>query len=83
MNVDSPQLQALHKEGLAALKRRIRAGLAAHWGAGVDAAIAELESAKLDQVPETDPLWAWAKLRGADPATVQRDILTRRATATR
>lgn len=78
VNVDSPELQNLHREELAKLKEGIRTGFAAHWWGELDGAIVKLEGAKLDKVPETDPLGAWAKLRGADPETVKRELAAMR-----
>jgi len=70
INVDSPDLQALHRETLSAMKSGIRKGLANFWLSRVDDAIDKLDRksspalAKAAKTDETHPLHPWVRLMG-------------------
>ncbi|MFT5107639.1 MAG: hypothetical protein ACI9UA_003273 [Pseudoalteromonas tetraodonis] len=78
INIDSPELQDLHKKELTKLKQQLRKQFGAHWLSQIDVAIAGLEKAKLDKIPDTDPLGAWAKLKGAKPGDVAEQLKSMR-----
>ena len=74
VNVDSPQLQELHKKEITALKQKLRKQFGAHWLSQIDSAIVKLEKAKLEKVADTDPLGAWTKLKNAKPGTIAKQL---------
>ncbi len=80
VNVDSPELQNLHRAEIEKLKGAIRSGFAAQWLGEVDAAMGRLEKADLGKLDEKHPLGAWAKLRDLAPADIGRQLETMRAT---
>jgi len=65
VNVDSPELQELHKKELAKMKESLRRDLANFWLMRVNGAIKKLEGAKLEKIKDSDPLAGWVKLQGA------------------
>ena len=65
VNVDSPELQELHKKELTKMKRSLRKEFADFWLGKVDDAIKKLEGAKLEKIKDSDPLAGWVKLQGA------------------
>ena len=67
VNVDSPRLNDLHRGELEKLKEQIRGALGRHWKEKVGVAMEKLKEAKLEKVPDTDPLAGWAKLKDQDP----------------
>ena len=75
VNVDSPTLKELHVKALLKLKDNLKLGLADFWAEEVDGAIERLRIAKFDKVPTTDPLGAWAKLRGKKPAVLKNGLI--------
>ena len=74
VNVDSPELQELHKKEITTLKQDLRKQFGAHWLSQIDAAIAKLDKAELDKIPDTDPLGAWAKLKDAEAETITNQL---------
>jgi hypothetical protein len=79
VNVDSPERQNLHRSEIEELKVEIRGGFAAHWLAGVDAALERLEHADLGKPDDKDPLGAWAEWRDLPPADIARELERTRA----
>ena len=78
VNVDSPKLQNLHRDALESLKATIRQSFAAHWGAGIDAAVEKLAEAKLADLPEHHPFHAWSKLREEEPEALRQKLTAMR-----
>ena len=74
VNIDSPELQELHKQEITGLKQKIRKQFGAFWLSQIDTAIAKLENAKLEKVTDKDPLGAWAKLKNAKPGSVATQL---------
>lgn len=74
VNIDSPELQELHKKEITTLKQELRKQFGMHWLSQIDATIAKLENAKLEQVTDNDPLGAWAKLKNAKPGSVATQL---------
>ena len=74
VNVDSPELQDLHRAAIGKLKQEIRGAFGRHWLGEVDAAIAMLEKADPANLDDKHPLGAWAKLRDLAPADFQRHL---------
>ena len=74
VNIDSPELQELHKKEITTLKQKLRKQFGMHWLSQIDATIAKLENAKLEKVTDNDPLGAWAKLKNAKPGSVATQL---------
>ena len=74
VNIDSPELQELHKKEITTLKQKLRKQFGMHWLSRIDATIAKLENAKLEKVTDNDPLGAWAKLKNAKPGSVATQL---------
>ena len=74
VNIDSPELQELHKKEITTLKQKLRKQFGMHWLSQIDATIAKLENAKLEKVTDKDPLGAWAKLKNAKPGSVATQL---------
>ena len=74
VNIDSPELQELHKQEITGLKQKIRKQFGAFWLSQIDTTIAKLENAKLEKVTDKDPLGAWAKLKNAKPGSVATQL---------
>ncbi|MGB1888814.1 MAG: DUF1549 domain-containing protein, partial [Akkermansiaceae bacterium] len=70
VNIDSPELQELHKQEVTTLKQKLRKQFGTYWLSQIDTAISKLETAKLEKTGDTDPLGAWAKLRDAKPESI-------------
>jgi cytochrome c553 len=77
VNVDSPELQNLHRLEIEKLKGEIRSGFGSHWLAQIDSAISLLEKADLGKIAGHHPLGAWAKLRdlGRDDFKRQLEVM--------
>ena len=77
INIDSPELQALHRKELLAMKPAIRKAFAKHWLKEVDKAVDQLTKAipiKLDKnkgLSEGHPLHAISTLHGKNPKVVR------------
>ncbi|MGI9243579.1 MAG: DUF1549 domain-containing protein, partial [Verrucomicrobiales bacterium] len=74
VNVDSPELQELHKQELTDLKSQLRKDFGSLWFGEIDQAIEALEAAELPDVADTDPLGAWAKLGDLPPDAVGKRL---------
>ena len=79
INVDSPELQALHREELGAKKPAIREAFADLWLSRVDEAIEALENADRAELSEaatkdeTHPFHPWIKLRNGKGEEIGRE----------
>ena len=78
VNVDSPDLQKLHREALKNLKKEIQKGLVKHWDQEVGQAIRMLEN----KIPKTfaksfhnegHPLNAWVRLEGKKGGALENE----------
>lgn len=74
VNIDSPDLQNLHRTELEKLKVEIRNGFAAQWLGEVDAAMGQLDKAELKNIDDKHPLGAWNKLRNIEPANFKQQM---------
>lgn len=74
VNVDTPELQQLHREELTRLKEPIRQAFARWWLDEVDRAMERLEKAELAELPDTHPLAGWVALRELEPANLQKEL---------
>lgn len=79
VNVDSPELQNLHRAGIEKLKREIRRGFAAHWLGDLEAVMGQMETAELGGLDDKHPLGAWARLRKLEPAEIKQQLDAMRA----
>ncbi|HZE98329.1 MAG TPA: DUF1549 and DUF1553 domain-containing protein, partial [Planctomycetota bacterium] len=67
IDVNVPERQKLHLDRIAALKRELRASLAAQWLGSVDAAVTALRAWTPDPKKQDGPLAAWVRLSKKAP----------------
>ena len=78
VNVDSPELQKLHRKALRELKSGIREGLARHWTKQIDHAMEKLQakdhkSFSKSSFSEGHPLSAWVRMGGKKPNALSQE----------
>lgn len=74
IDIDSPELQNLHRAEIEKLKSVVRADFGNHWMGEVDAAIERLEKADAKKLAERPALAAWVKVRELAPADLKREL---------
>ena len=78
VNIDSPELQELHKKELVKMKESLRRDFANFWLMRVNGAIKKLEGAKLEKIKDSDPLAGWVKLQGAKDISKRVEALEKK-----
>lgn len=79
MNIDSTELQNLHRAAIEKLKGEIRSGFAAQWLGDIDAVMGQMEKTELGGFDDKHPLGAWARLRKLEPAELKQQLDAMRA----